>query len=89
MRAKQLVTCPYLYHMTSGTRQKASSRIAITVKHIIKCLCFRSKNEEGGKVGVLRTAHGHQKVEITYHGDENSMFTFQGNLRKTFTVHGF
>jgi len=34
----------YLYHITTGNRQKASIRIPFTMKHTTKCLCFRLKN---------------------------------------------
>ena len=35
VRAKQLVTCLYLYHKTIGNRQKALIRIPFMVKHIV------------------------------------------------------
>ena len=43
VRAKQLVACLYLYHMTIGNRQKDLILIPFTAKHITKCLCFRLK----------------------------------------------
>ena len=52
----------------------------------VKCYLARInmrgvKGVSGGKWEVLRTVHGHTKVEITYHSDEDSMFTSHGNLR--------